>query len=311
MPGNIVNIGWLNQNALRAYPLSESATRQDTTATYTLPDNFLVDFVLSVNASLNYEPANFYLSKLSIFGAGVTLEFSYWTSTTQSIIGTVSLQISTFTSNTVYYLQGQDDFEGVLGKVVVGTLDTVLEQPGVFSFDLADGRLEPSVIVPDIRGITGMRILDGDDTGELFQGDIAFEAGSNMRITKSEYSGVVVLTFSAIDGEGTIADCVCEGDIADAPAIRTINSVPPDDLGNINILGDDCLLPTPLADENAVQITDQCSKPCCGCPELDKLVEDQNKLFDEIYTLKALGLRIEAVGQLMQTYTTMTDSCEK
>jgi hypothetical protein len=305
----IVNTGWLNQNALRAYPLSEEATRRDSSDSYTLPDDFLVDFVLPVNSALEYEPGNFYVSQITIFGTSITVEFAYWTGSAKSVIGSISIQVSTFTHNRAYLLNGDDDFEGVVGKVVVGNIDTVLLQVGSFAFNLAGGRLEPSVIVPDIRGVTGFRVLDGDDIGELFQGDIAFEAGDNFRITRSNFSGVTVLTLNAIDGEGTIAECVCVGDEADEGPIRTVNGVPPDSQGNINLIGDDCLVPEPQADENSIKITDVCSKPCCGCPELDTLVDDQKRVRDEIQTLVNFAARLEGSIATMQVMMSMLGPC--
>jgi hypothetical protein len=305
----IVNIGWLNQNALRAYPLSEEATRRDSTDTYTLPDNVLVDFVMPINSALDYSPSSFYLSSVTIFGTGVTFEFSYWTGSAASLVGKVSAQVSSFTENEVFFLNGEDDFEGVVGKVVIGTLDTLLQQVGSFDFDLAGGRLEASVIVPDIRSVTGFRVLDGDDIGELYQGDIAFESGSNFRITKSDFNGVTVLTLNAISGEGTIAECVCTDEAAEEGPIRTINQVAPDGQGNINLIGDDCLVPQPLSDESAIQISDVCSKPCCGCPELETLVEDQKRMRDQVQTLENLASQLEGNINVMQTLIGMLGPC--
>ena len=308
MPG-IIHQGWLNQNSVRAYPLSEEATRRDETDSYTLPDDFIVDMVLPINASLNYDPSSFYLSKVTVFGIGVTIEISYYTGAVASLVGRLTIDLDTFEQNKTYYLEGLEDFEGVLGKVVIGTLDTLLQQAGAFTFVLAGGRLESSVVVPDIRGVTGVRVAEGDDAGELLQGDVAFEPGSNMRITISDFGGVKVLTFSAIDGEGTIADCVCQGQAALADPIRTINGVFPDSLGNINVLGDDCLEVTPLADENAVQLADKCSKPCCGCPELQTLVDDQNRMRDQVQTMENLYARLETNVNVMQTLLAMINPC--
>lgn len=305
----IVNTGWLNQNSLRAYPLSEEATRRDDSDSYSLPDDFIVDFVIPINSALSYSPGNFYVSQVTIFGTGVTIEFSYWTGSVASVIGTVSVQVSSFTQNRTYLLTGEDDFEGVVGKVVIGNLATLLLQVGSFSFDLTGGRLESSVIIPDMRGVTGFRVLDGDDIGELFQGDIAFEAGDNFRITTADFNGVTVLTLNAIDGEGTIAACVCEGDVQTEGPIRTINGVPPDVQGNINLIGDDCLVPEPQADENSIKISDVCSKPCCGCPELETLVEDQKRMRDEVQTLVNLASRLQGNVDVMQTLMTMLGPC--
>jgi len=305
----VIHQGWLNQNSVRAYPLSEESTRQDSTSSYTLPDNFLVDMVLPINASLDYDPSSFYLSKLTVFGIGVTAEFSYWTGTAASLVGRVTIDVTTFEANKTYYLQGQDDFEGVVGKLIIGTLDTVFERAGVFEFLLAGGRLEASIVIPDLRGVTGMRVLDGTDIGELFQGDVAFEAGSNIRFTVSDFSGVTVLGISAIDGEGTIADCECQGETPLAGPVRTINGVPPDSLGNVNIIGDDCLQVTPQATDNQVGITDKCSKPCCGCPELETLVEDQKRVRDQVQTLVNLAARLEAGIAVLDTVVTAMGVC--
>jgi hypothetical protein len=304
-----IHQGWLNQNSLRAYPLSEESTRRDSSDSYTLPDNFLVDMVLPINAALNYDPSSFYVSKVTVFGIGVTIEVSYWTGSAAALVGRVTVDLDTFEHNSTYQLDGQEDFDGVVGKIVVGTLDTLLQQAGAFEFELAGGRIESSVIVPDIRGVTGIRVIDGEDLGELIQGDIAFEPGDNMRITVSDFDGTTVLTFSAIDGEGTIADCVCEGQEDLGDPIRTINGVLPDSLGNINLLGDDCLEITPKADEFAVQLTDKCSKPCCGCPELQVLVDDQKRLRDQVQTMENLYAKLEANIDVMQTILTAINPC--
>ena len=70
----IIHQGWLDQNSVRAYPLSEESTRRDVSDSYTLPDDFIVDMVLPINASLDYDPSSFYLSKVTVFGVGVTID---------------------------------------------------------------------------------------------------------------------------------------------------------------------------------------------------------------------------------------------
>lgn len=309
MAQGVIHVGWLNQNSVRAYPLSEEASRRDITDSYTLPDNFLVDMVLPINAALDYDPSGFYLSKLTVFGVGVTAEFSYWDGSESALVGRVTIDATTFEDNKTYYLNGQGDFDGVTGKIVVGTLDSVFSNAGVFEFALAGGRIESSVIIPDIRGVTGMRVLDGTDIGELFQGDVAFEPGANIRFTVSDFGGVTVLTISAIDAEGTIADCECQGAAELAGPVRTLNNVPPDSLGNINLIGDDCLQVTPQATDNQVQVTDSCSKPCCGCPELEALVEDQKRVRDQVQTLENLAARLESSISVLDTVVTAMGAC--
>ena len=110
-------------------------------------------------------------------------------------------------------------------------------------------------------------------------------------------------------GDGTIADCECQGDAAEAGPIRTINLVPPDSLGNINLLGDDCIKVTPQATDNQVGLTDECSKPCCGCPELETLVEDQKRVRDQVQTLVNLASRLEGAISVLNTVVTAMGTC--
>ena len=306
----IVNVGWLNRNSLRAYPLSESASRQDTSGTYTLPDDFLVDMVIPVNASLSYNPASFYISRLNVFGSGINFDISYWTGSAESLVGSMAIDSSTFETDKTYYLQGESDFEGVLGKVVVGNIDTILQLPGSYTFDLDGARIEASIIVPDLRGVTGFRVIEDEtDEGTLYQGDIALEPGSNFRIGVSDFGGVTVLTLSAIDGEGTIADCVCEGELTELEPIRTLNGVLPNSLGNIDLLGDSCIEVTPQGGDNAVALSDKCSKPCCGCPELEQLVDDQKRVRDQVQTLENLTRNLESNFTVMQQLLAMVGPC--
>ena len=297
MAGPIVNSEWLATNAMRHYPLSEEATTRDDTDSFSIPDNFFVDMVIPVHATLNLDPSKFHVIQLAVFGTGVNVAIGY----DGTVMGTVSVPLAGFTRNSVFFIQGIGDFTDVLGKCVIGALDTILPFGGVYDFSVAGGRIEASVIVPDIRGLTGLRIWQDDAYSELIQGDVVFEAGENVRMGVVTTGTVSVLTISAIDGEGTIADCECDLDVADRPAIKTINDVQPDENGNIELTGDDCLEINPAPGEapadiqpHTVALTDTCSKPCCGCSELETLVADQLRIKDEIYTLLGVATRVEA-----------------
>lgn len=304
MAGPIVNQEWLNQNSMRRYPLSEEATAVDSTGSYKLPDAFLVDMVLPVHATLNIDPSKFHVMQVAIFGTGVNLTIGH----NGVIAGTVSILTASFTRNSTFFVQGVGDFSDMLGKVVIGDLDAAMEAgAGVYNFDLAAGRIEASVVVPDIRGLTGLRVKTGDTYSDLIQGDVAFEAGTNVRLDVTTIGGVSVLTINAIDGEGTVADCACEGAIDDRPSIKTINGVHPDSSGNIELIGDDCLEISPASGDiptelqpHTVQLKDTCSKPCCGCPELETLVSDQQRVRDEVNTLIGVATRLEAAVSAMQ-----------
>ena len=112
---------------------------------------------------------------------------------------------------------------------------------------------------------------------------------------------MTILTIDAIDGEGTIADCICDGDIAERSGIKTISGVGPDQQGNVELEGDDCLEIVPLAADSKIRVKDNCSKPCCGCLELQALRDDQERVRDEMLTMQNLAGRLEAVVSAMQS----------
>lgn len=291
----IVNTEWLNANSLRHYPLSEEATAKDTTDSFELPTDFIVDAIIPVHAALNLEVSKFHVQQVVIFGGGVVVTLAY----DGDPIGSVTVSTASFETNSTYFFSGTGDFEDVQGKLTIGSLDTLLQSGGSYEFDVTGGRLEERVIVPDIRGLTGVRVLNAADLSDLIQGDIAFEAGANMRITSSTASGVTILTFDAIDGEGTTETCDCD-DVAEGTPIASINGVLPDASGNIDLVGDDCIEITPGTD-GSVALEDKCSKACCGCPELEILISDLKDVRDQVNTLTIFSGRLDAVIAALQT----------
>lgn len=292
---SIVNAEWLNANSIRHYPLSEEASTLDVTGTFKLPDDFIVDAIIPVHATLNLEVSKFHVQQIVIFGGGVIVTLAY----DGDPIGSVTISTASFETNNTYFFSGTGDFEDVQGKLTIGSLDELLQFGGSYEFDLDGGRLEERVIVPDIRGLTGVRILSATDLSDLIQGDIAFEAGENMRITAATAGGVSVLTFDAIDGEGTVETCDCD-DVAAGECIKTINGVLPDAAGNVDLVGDDCIEVTP-GDVGRVSLDDKCSKACCGCPELEILIEDLKDVRDQVNTLTIFAGRLDAVVAALQT----------
>jgi len=299
----IINAEWLDTNARRHYPLSEEASVEDNTGSFKIPDDFIVDMVIPVHSTLNLDPSKFHILQLAVFGTGVNISIGY----DGDIAGTVAVPLAGFARNSTFFIQGVGDFSDVLGKIVIGNLSTILSLGGVYDFDVANGRIESSVAVPDIRGLSGLRIKSGDAFSDIIQGDVAFEAGENVRLDVVTIGDVSVLTINAIDGEGTIAECECDQGIADRPGIKSINDVVPDENGNIELVGDDCLEVNPSPGDvpveiqpHTIELKDTCSKPCCGCSELETLVDDQQRVRDEVNTLLGVAARLEAAVTAMQ-----------
>lgn len=169
-----------------------------------------------------------------------------------------------------------EPYDDTAGKVVVGRLDTIDEQPaGFWTFDLEATRLDPDAVRPMIRGVSALVLVNGTSRSTPIRGHVELVAGTNVRLTPVLTDGLNAVRIDAVSGEGLVEDCVCEGDAALGDPVRSINGVTPDENGNINITSGDCTQVDPIA--NGVRISDICSKPCCGCPEVEAITRDLEK----------------------------------
>lgn len=287
MPSAIWNVEWLNANSQRAFPFADWAALKDRTGTITIPSSFLVAAYIATHAGLEVEPDKFYLKTLGIYPTGFNLAFAYDDgSGDPPVVAAVNVATATHTENRSYPLAGVDDFDDATGKVAVGTLDAIAAlPPGQYVFDPAATAIEPDCIRPMIRGISSVVVVNGLDRSPRIYGDIELVAGNNMRIVVEDIEGSTPrIIFNAISGEGLNEVCVCNDDPT-SPPIRFINGIPPLLDGNFRILGDDCLDVQPIT--NGLQLVDKCSKPCCGCTELDALIQQSQTIADGVATFSA------------------------
>ena len=106
MPAPFVNQEWLNRNSLRRYPLSEEATARDTTDTFYLPDNFIVDMVLPVHSEMGLDVSRFHVLQIVIFGTGVAVTIGY----AGEPVASVTIPVIGFEQNKTFFLPGVGDF---------------------------------------------------------------------------------------------------------------------------------------------------------------------------------------------------------
>jgi hypothetical protein len=294
--GQLWNIDWLNANSQRKYPLSEEATLRDTSDSFTLPNDLIVDFVWPVHADPTVDPTLFHVMAVAVFGLGVTLTIGY----NGTAVGTVTVDSSGFTANKAYFVQGTGDFYDSVGKIVIGTLDTILQYPGAYAFDAAGGRFEAAAVRPDVRGVSALYLKNGDDLSPPIQGDVVLQAGSNMVLNYVPGPGSEPdrIVFSAVSGAGLNQECDCAENAA-LPCIKTINGIEPDVNGDFTLLGDDCLTLEVLA--GGIQLVDNCSKPCCGCSELQVVLDTTEFFAQQLFALEQLASRVEAQMEVIRT----------
>jgi hypothetical protein len=281
------NLELLNHNSQRAFPLAPHAARTDTTGTITLPNSFLVGMELTVHAGLSVDPSKIFLYSVLISPVGFSLAFAY-DDGTPTLVATTNFARSTHAEYDSYALVGKNNFDDCVGHVLIGDLTEIDELPaGEYFFTAAAGAVDPHAIMPGIRSITSITVVNGNDRSERYYGDITLVAGTNFRITATSGDSPTIV-FNAISGEGLNQACVCD-QLQDAPCIRTINGIPGDPDGNFRIDGNQCITLTPAS--FGLELLNECSTPCCGCAELEALRSQLNDFADGRAALQSLADR--------------------
>jgi len=287
----IRQLEWLNHNSQRAYPVSSAVSRKDVTGSFELPNNFLVALYFPVHWHAELVPQNFFIRAIASYSNGVSITVGYAADGGDINVAVAAVTKSAHTQYQVYSLGGIGDFADSRGYVVIDSFSQLDLQPaGLFQFTLADTRLEPDCIRPNIRGVVSMQVDNSVGLSSKMYGNIRLQAGRNIRLTPVLEEGEdPVILIDAVDSSGFEEPCVCQDD---APPIRTINGTPPDPAGNIQLIGNECMRIT--SSGNVLQLEDVCSAPCCGCEELEAIVRAMEALTDKAATLEMFLTNLEA-----------------
>lgn len=291
MPIGIRQLEWLNHNSQRAYPITADSTRTDTSGAFVIPDSLLLALYLPVHYGENVSSGKFFVKAIGAYSSGISITIGYDADDGAIDVASAVIPRSTHTAGQVYALGGLGDYADSRGFVVLGDLAQLDLQPaGLFQFELAGSRLEPDCIRPYLRGVMSLQADNGVGLSSKVYGNVRLQAGRNMRITVEQAEGEdPVIVFDAIDGEGFTDVCVCQDD---SPAIKSINGVQPDNNGNLQIIGNDCLLVETAG--NLITLSDVCSAPCCGCAELEAITEALEAFADKAATLEMFLVNLEA-----------------
>jgi len=290
----IINLEWLNQNSLRAYPLADDASSTDVSGSFRLPTDLVVDLMWPVNIELALNPSGFFISNVSVFAHGVTITFSYTDGSTTQTMGVASVPVAGHNPNASYYVSGQGNFAGSVGLVTIGRLDTILESGGSFDFNLTGTRILGTCIRPDIRGVKSLQVVNESETTERLYGNIKLESGQNVRISVQDNGSEQVIRFDALVSEGLNEVCGCTNERTVGPPIRTINGVGPNSSGELSVVQGSCFDIAPADTDNMLQISNTCSQPCCGSNELEIVRGDLEALNQDARAILRLVQNLES-----------------
>lgn len=291
---NPIATGWLNENALREYPFHEGVGLRPNDyagsmveSGWSLPNCLVVDMTIAVNGS-NFDPF-LYLGEMSVVGGSVTLVFC---DRNGDRVISIYANSSSHVKNDVYNVAGVGSFSDARGVVCLGDLDEFFERTpeGLYTFDPAESRIEPTCIRPSSVGVRSIKAIDSSGySSNSLVGDVKLIAGENIRFDYDPDENA--LWVSADPDSGYKEKCDC--DETGQSYVRSINGI---QVENVEIVGDECFQVS--TNNGIITMSDTCSKPCCGCAEATFINQTINDLQTSVNTLagnvSSLGDRLTA-----------------
>lgn len=295
---NILDQQWLDENSQRSYPLFDEATRLDTTSTFTLPNDLIVD--LQISAPPTYSLVGWFVSQTTAYGTGVVITLSC---EGFGAVATVTVPGYGFTQYSTYVVSPLPGNPGVGGTMTIGSSGAIMSaSTSQWNFLQAATQILPTVVVVAPIGVSSLSIVGVFGQAETLTGNLTIAAGPYANVTVSGQS-IIVGTQEAIV-VGNPCPCTDSGGATRVP-IQSINGVVPDPVaGNLTLVGLGCLATGTAT--NAVTLTDDCATPCCGSPELDQLATNASTILDAQTILANQVAVLEAGLRQVDNYYTGT-----
>lgn len=290
MVAGIIHEEWLNNNRNRKYPFMDDVSLYDTTGSLAVPNELIVDLVFPVH-SITYDVSKFYVKELTISSDSIVVSLGYEGETDP--IATRAITTAGHTENKTYYIEGIGNFIDSVGRITIGRLTAAQQYGGHYEFDVAATRLLPTVLRPSLKGVNALRVVSAsNEQSDLIQGNVEILAGDNIQLTLiTPPSGAKKLRISAIPSTDYEAECDC-GDAGTGQCIETINSIGPDETGNLTVETLECVSWNPL--DTGISLEDTCADPCCGCKELQVLNDELARLAAQVTTQQAFAQRAQS-----------------
>jgi hypothetical protein len=296
---NVENLDFLNSNTLRNFPIREGLSRTDLTSAFTIPDDFMVDLLLSASSDVTLRA---YVSRIVNMPDEIEIELSRYGTTSQ--IGVFSLAPQGHTRYATYYLAPSSTYSAATGKLVIGEVSSITSLPyGTFTFDQTATEVEARTIVPGLATVSRFVFKNADGTSFSVTGDVTIVAQTNTKFRQINSTTVAV---DAGDGLGLNSECA-----DDRPCLKTINNVVPDSNGNFTLTTSDCARFTALSSGTlkGLNLADSCCKPCLSCNEIGDLTQRLMQLESDMISLRTYFNNVSALSNQFGQLTTASCEC--
>lgn len=299
------NLEFLNLNSLRAYPLKEGTTRKSTDTFFLIPDSFISDASFAVDSVIT---TKLYITKLVNNNDNISIEIAKDVAGSPVSIGNFSVNVIDHTRYKEYYLMPNSSYPLANGKLCINDLTDIKGLPsGTFTFNLAATEFETRTIIPSVSNISKFKFLNDDGTEVVsLSGTVIIQARTNLKFSKEEViiNGVNVTRIVLDAGSGIGLNKDCPNDL---PCIKTINGIPPTNVGNFTIEGKDCSGITTAA--AVLTLNETCCKPCVGCDEVGTLTERLISIESDLLKLKDYYIQLNLLSQQLHGLVGFSCDC--
>lgn len=282
------SLEWLNSNMHRNYPLVDSMVVQSTNNVY-LPSSFLVDMQLVVPYVEGLDPAGFFISSIVKNATSYQVTIGYMTTTDTSrarqgfdcaisaaipedlVLSSnyddndhvipISAITTAATNTTGSYQYGIPNayaaMRGMRGLLYIGSCSDMANISAMNFLYEHSAIMQTCVFVESkSESMESLRIVDRYGTDAKFIDDVTLVLNNGI---KADINGSVVTLH--IDPEYMIGQINTMLGAAIGNAIKTINGIGPDSLGDFRVDGLDCTQVD--SSDSGITISNPCAQPCC------------------------------------------------
>jgi len=274
---------WFSENAIRAFPLDEAATRIDDDNERALPDALLVGMELMIPSPMAVTDGGTgletplhipYLSRVVISEAELSVTVAAGgVDVARAVIDTGSLSNDDPRGFALASLEtGDPDYDGVGGKIFFGPPAGFLGQGGVYTFS---GPPQTGISLDCVHSYPEhlRALLIG---GERLTVYVVLEEGPNVSLDYNPDTGTVTVSYMPDPADGILN----REDLIDAITDRfgrpvcSINGIPPDAEGDFEVLtaSGGCVAIDHV--DHGIVISNPCASPCCDKTVMDTLMAD-------------------------------------